>query len=291
VILKRCEVVFVFFEHDRGNLDCLHREIEALGELPDGVRVLSYCQDYEAELRRICEASRNSGRDLAPLFAFVDPYGFTLSMDTLNGLLSFTASELLINFMFRYVDMAIQNPAQEENMDRLFGTSDWRTLQEIEDYEGRINATTLLFSQQLRAKFVTHMLMRGANKALKYVLFHASNHPAGREKMKDAMWKVAPEGSFAAYERDRPGQAVLFEADPDLTPLRDALWEDFIGQSVNMERLYDWLLGTPFRRPHLHSVLTDCRRNGMLSFSDYGERFAFKRNPTVSFPAQRPPET
>jgi three-Cys-motif partner protein len=289
-ILKGCEVFFVFFENNRENYDDLCREVETLGELPEGVDVHAYCKDYEATLRRICEETRSRGRKLAPSFAFVDPYGFTLSMGTLNTLLSFPASELLVNFMFRHVDMAIRNVSQEENMDRLFGTEEWRGLRGMDAYDERVNAIIALFSGQLKAEFVTHMLMRGSNKALKYVLFHASNHPEGRKKMKDAMWATAPAGDFTAYERDRPGQLVLLQPEPDLAPLRADLWETFAGQTVDMLRLYEWLLRTLYLEKHLHAVLRDYRNAGVLSCSGYTGRFAFRKNPTINFPAERPPE-
>jgi len=275
-ILKGCEVFFVFFENNRENYDDLCREVEALGELPDGIDVHAYCEDYETTLRRICDETRSRGRKLAPSFAFVDPYGFTLSMETLNTLLSFPASELLVNFMFRHVDMAIRNVSQEENMDRLFGTEEWRALQGIDAYDERVNAI-----------IATDMLMRGSNKALKYVLFHASNHPQGRKKMKDAMWATAPAGDFTAYERDRPEQLVLLQPEPDLGPLRADLWETFAGQTVDMRRLYEWLLRTLYLDKH---VLRDYRNAGVLSCSGYTGRFAFSKNPTISFPAERPPE-
>ena len=122
--------------------------------------------------------------------------------------------------MYRYVDMAIHHPAQASNMDSLFGCPDWRELANIEDPQERGSKTIALFSHQLKAEFVTHINMIGANKVLKYVLLHASNHPRGRELMKDSMWAVVPDGTFTAFERDAPDQLILIEPEPSLEPLR-----------------------------------------------------------------------
>src|SRR5690606_19910537 len=123
----------------------------------------------------------------------------TLSMDLLNALLRIPQFELLINFMYRYVDMAMRLPAQEHNMDRLFGCEQWRALRANEEPAARAEAIIALFVQQLDADYSTHMYLRGANGALKYVLIHASNHPKGREVMKQALWAVVPDGSFTAF--------------------------------------------------------------------------------------------
>ena len=88
---------------------------------------------------------------------------------------------------------------------------DWRQLASIADPRERERETIALFSRQLKAEFVTHMNMIGDNNVLKYVLLHASNHPRGRELMKESMWAVVPDGSFKAFERDTPDQLVLIE--------------------------------------------------------------------------------
>ena len=287
-ILARTEVVFVLLENNEHNFDELKAEVEAIGELPETVVVHAHCEDYEARLRQIREDTRGRGTELAPLFAFVDPFGFKLSMATLNDMLSSPASEILVNFMFRYVQMAIQNDSQEANMDLLFGTGEWRGLRSVPDKEARTQGTIDLFSRQLKAEYVTHMYMRSSRNVLKYVLFHASNHRRGREKMKEAMWKAAPVGDFTAFERSRPDQIVLFTPEPDLSPLRSALWGEFAGEQVDMGKLYEWLLGGFFLKKHLHKVLSEYRKADVLSFSDYEGRFAFGRNPTVTFPSDPP---
>jgi len=289
-ILASTEVCFLFFERCQVHYERLKAEIESLGRLPDNIKVYSLCDDYEAKLREIVQDLRQYGRLLAPAFAFVDPYGFKLPMDLLNELLEFPKCELLINFMYRYVDMAIHNPPQASNLDSLFGCPTWRRLANIQDYEKRMKETLALFSDQLRADFVTHMYMRAKNGVLKYVLFHATNDRKGREVIKEAMWSVTPDGSFTAFEHHNPSQLVLIEPEPDLKPLEDRVWACFAGKQVHMEELYDWLLGELYRQTHLHQVLREYRNRKLVKFSDYEGRFAFNKNPRVHFPPQRPQE-
>ena len=152
----------------------------------------------------------------------------------------------------------------------------------------RSEQTIRLFSAQLAADHVTHMCMRGENNALKYVLIHATNHPRGRVKMKEAMWSVKPDGVFTAHERHSPKQLVLISPEPDLEPLRRTLWARFAGCRINMAEMYDWLLSQLYLPRHLHRVLRIYRRRSVVEFHDYDGRFAFGKNPTVAFPGHRP---
>ena len=287
-ILASTEVSFVFFEVNQANYDYLCREIQALGKLPDNVKIHPFHADYETEVRKIVRDLRQQKQQLAPAFAFLDPYGFTLSMGLLNELLEFPKSELLINFMYRYIDMALHSPSQASNLDLLFGCSNWRQLTKTEDYKKRTNEAIALFSKQLKAEFVTHMYMRAQNGALKYVLFHATNDRKGREVIKEAMWAVTPDGSFTAFEHHNPDQLVLIEPEPDLTLLEDLLWARFAGKQVYMEEIYEWLLGQLYRKTHLHKILREYRDRGLVRFSGYTGRFAFRKNPLVDFPRERP---
>ena len=298
-ILRSTEVQFMYFENDPTNYKHLCTEIASLGELPSNIKVEIVQEDYEKSLRERVNDMNRYNKLVAPSFAFVDPFGFTLSMELLNDLLALPRCELFINFMSRFVDMAIRQPVQASNLDSvqasnldsLFGCSDWRNLASIEDYQERAYETMTLFSHQLKAKFVTHMNMIGANKVLKYVLLHATNHPRGRELMKESMWAAVPDGSFKAFERDNPDQLVLIEPELNLKPLKDLLWENFAGRQIRMKQIYDWLLQEWYLKKHVHQVLKEYKDQGFVNFSDYGKRFGFKNNPLVSFPPARPADS
>jgi len=282
-ILASTQVHFFFFEIDQYNYDCLCSEIEELGRLPANIYIHAYQADYERSLGRAIQELQAEGRQMAPSFAIIDPYGFSVSMDFLNQLLSFPKCELLINFMYRYVDMALHKQVQCANMNALFGTDDWKDLANVTDPKERQRNTINLFSKQLRAEYVTHMYMRGANNALKYVLIHATNHAKGRELMKEAMWAVTPGGTFTAHERGSPNQLVLIVPEPDLHPLEEAILSTFVHQEIRMDKLYTWLTEQVYLKKHLHQVLKNLRHKGRVTFCDYEGRFAFRKNPLVRF--------
>ena len=287
-ILRNTVVKFVFFEINRENHELLQEEIQSLGVLPANVEVQTVMADYEAEIWQLVGRLRSQGQQLAPVFAFLDPFGFSLSMSLCNELLQFQGCELLINFMYRYVDMAVRNPSQAQNLDRLFGCGGWRAIADIRDVDKRTDEALSLFSEQLDATWVTHMRMRGNNGALKYVLLHASNSPKGRRLMKEAMWRTTHSEVFTAFEYHNPSQPVLIEPKPNLAPLADRLWTEFAGKQVSTAELYQWLLGESYCQPHLHTLLRQYRSNGTVDCSGYEGRFAFKKYPLWSFPSERP---
>lgn len=288
LILDNTEVNFILFELNRANYDQLTQEIASLGTLPPNIVVQPIQGDYAIALQKTIEDLHSNNQLFAPFFAFVDPYSFTLSMSLLNDLLSFPRCELLINFMCRYVDMALTLPAQATNMDSLFGCTGWRTMPQINDPDLRAEKTIALFSSQLRASYVTHSYMRAKNGALKYVLIHATNNKKGRELMKDALWSLTPDGSFTASERDSADQPILIQLEPDLAPLKTSLWSAFSGKQISMNELYDWLLSQTYTKKHLHNVIRDYRKQGIISCDGCDGRFAFNKNPIVTFPSKRP---
>ena len=282
-ILSSTEVHFYFFEVNEHNYTQLCQELGAFGALPKNVFVNPQHGDYETHLREAIEELRTKGRRMAPSFAFIDPYGFTISMDLLNQLLDFPACELLINFMYRYIDMAIHQPVQAANMDSLFGCRDWQALIGIQDPATRATETIALFSRQLSAKYVTHMNMIGENNVLKYALIHATNHEKGREVMKQAVWSVTPDGTFTAHERNTPDQLVLIVPEPDLKKLKNSLQSTFASRKVQMAEVDQWLLSQLYLPKHLHQVLRELRDDGLVEFGGYQGRFAFNKNPSVAF--------
>jgi len=246
--------------------------------------------DYERALQGIVDRIRERGRQLAPCFAFLDPYGFSLSMDLMREILAFRHSELFVSLMVRYIDRGLRSPPQAGLLDRLFGSPGWRLLAEMPNVPERQGELVALFCDQLGAEFTTHMNMWGSDNRLKYVLLHATNHQEGRKEMKRAMWSVTPDGSFTAFESHSPDQLVLIEPEPDLRPLEDMLWAEFAGREVRMRAVHEWLLGQVWREPHLHKILRQYRDQGIVTFTDYPDRFGLSdsKNPLAHFPVERP---
>lgn len=178
-IVEGTKVHFLFLEIDEENVEQLEENIEELqdevGEFPNSVKVDIVCADYERVINQILDDLEAEEQQMAPAFVFVDPFSFKLSMELMNRLLSFQRSELFINFMFRYVDMAMHNEVQQANMNSLFGCEDWKELSNIENAEKRAEEVIKLYTERLQAEYTTWIRMIGEHRELKYVLIHAAH--------------------------------------------------------------------------------------------------------------------
>ena len=288
-ILDRVAIACHFFETNESNADQLGQEIAKLGPLPSRITTDIHPTDYEAALSRVLDRLDGIGSALPPSFAFIDPYGFKLSMRFMNRLLTAGRTETLINFMYRYVDMAFHVPDKADILDRLFGTREWRDVVSIADHQRRFESAVKLFSDQLEAEYVSWVVMRSDTDAIKYVLFHATNDVRGRQEMKRAMWRVLPDGSFTGYERDRPEQGVLISASQ--TPDREVIAlvaRCFGGKTVRLEDVYPVIDRSPCRRVHVHKILKRAIERGIVKNLTNPSGFIIKRNPRVVIPRKLP---
>ncbi len=282
-ILRRSEVRFFFIEADGQNKEILESNL-ARYKRPRKVFVRVECEDFQKILRDLIDHLRAQKSTMAPAFVFVDPYGFTLPRKLLAELKAFERCELFITFMWRWIDMAIRNPAFAESMDTLFVTPDWRILPTISDPDQRCEAAIRLLCQQLGAKYFTRVKMLGENQAIKYVLIHATNHPKGRELMHEAVWKICPTGGFKVRINDNPDQEYLIEPEPDLEPLKNWLWDRYRNKTVAMHEIYsdrhDPLNGTFYLKKHLHEVIKELSQKGEITGP---EKLVFSHDPKISF--------
>ena len=107
-LLQRSEVRLLFVERDPSNLELLRDELKGIGDFPKGVHVNTSAGNAYEVLSAIVEDLRESGRNMAPAFIFVDPYGFRVPGALLSQLMSAGRVELFVNVIWRELDMAIR---------------------------------------------------------------------------------------------------------------------------------------------------------------------------------------
>jgi hypothetical protein len=117
-----------------------------------------------------------------------------------------------------------------------------------------------------------------------YYLVHGTRHPEGVRKMKAAMWGVDPGGGYRFCDRTA-GMNVLFEAEPDLRPLRVAMIHKYQGHTGISIADIEWFadLETPYRHTHVRSVLRPLEAEGVITVHRMGSR-EFPNGTTIDFP-------
>ncbi|MBU1702083.1 MAG: three-Cys-motif partner protein TcmP [Candidatus Eisenbacteria bacterium] len=236
------DLVFVFVESDKRRAKHLESEIVAL-KPPKRFHCYIENKDFETALRETLDSIQEKGLQIAPTFAFVDPFGIKgLPFELIERLLSNPHCEVLITFMNvtlrRFADVI------PKRINELLGHSDAADrLSALHTAKERVILARQLYAKSLerQARFVRYFAMRDKKDQELYDLFFATNHSKGHEKMKTAMWRLDETGNYSFSDGVDPDQATLFTSTPerDFAPI---LWERFRGQTVYSDEVlqYTW---------------------------------------------------
>jgi three-Cys-motif partner protein len=131
-------------------------------------------------------------------FFFVDPTGWTgFAMDNLRPILKRSNGEVMINFMFDFINrfLNFQSPSNEESLDRLFGTREWRSVRDEPDLE---SALLDLYVTQVRTTgsfpyATSTRILKPLQERTYFHLVYATRNPKGVEKFRDVEKKTFAE--------------------------------------------------------------------------------------------------
>ena len=285
-ILENSEVRFFFAEIDEENLTVLEKEIAKLGKLPPGVHVKPSGGDCFGQLEAIINNLNRREKRLAPAFLFIDPYGFKVPGRLLRHLMQFDRVELFVNVIWRELDMAIiqarsNSEGMAKTLDEIFDGSEWRERIVGDTIDQRADAAIDLIRDMCKAEWATAVRMMGANGQTRYLLVHLTNHEAGRDLMKDCIWKVCPDGGFYARRSDNPNQTLLITPEPNLADLEEWLLRQLEGGPKRWSELTEAIRGELWRSKHLNEVIRRLRRRKTISATEYSGRFSQKADPLL----------
>ncbi|MFJ9782492.1 three-Cys-motif partner protein TcmP [Amycolatopsis sp. NPDC101161] len=230
---------------------------------------------------------------LAPTFAFVDPVGVKATpMSTLARLTNYPKGELLVYFAHEAVTRFCGAGNIDQALTDLFGTDEYKGASLLQGVQ-RSQYVHDLYKRQLHAmcKFPYNQSFAMYDRRGKrlYDLFYCTRELIGLDRMKGAMWKVAPSGDFSFRDR-LANQDVLFSQIVDTTPLRKHLLAQFAGQAVTIESIVDNVMAaTPYASSHVKRATLRPMQNDGLITSPNQVRKGFSPDGTiVVFPAARP---
>jgi hypothetical protein len=184
---------------------------------------------FDGTVKQVLNTLDAQAQALAPCFVMVDPFGVAETpMSVIQRILNNPKSEVYISFMYEYINRFRDAPEFEPHLDQLFGTPNWRNGLVIDDADRRKQFIYELYDSQLRkagAKHVVHFELYQGQR-LVYAIFFGTHHYTGCDRMKQAIWKVAPFGDFA-FRASRSGQLPLNLANPDFSALKASLQAEF----------------------------------------------------------------
>ena len=229
----KAEVVFFFIEKEHARAEHL-REVVADWEprLPENVTVDVLTGSFDESMTDVLDALDEQGQQMAPAFVMIDPFGVKgLPMEVIRRILANSSCEVYVSFMWETMKRFVTEPELEASLDELFGSGDWRPARQLTG-NARKDFLHGLYRQKLQeagAKQVVHFHLF-ARSGLKYSIFFGTGHTKGSDRMKKAIWKVAPWGDFA-FRGGRQDQLVLLGLEnPDFLPLQHLLQDRFGGR-------------------------------------------------------------
>lgn len=214
----RGEVVFWFIEEREDRIEHLRQELARITR-PAHFKIFCESGRFQDKFGAVLNSTETGNDTFAPIFAFIDPFGFSgIPFSLIQRLLIRRGCEVFITFMVDAINRFLEHPEDKivQHIVEAFGTKE--AVQIAKGPEDRVVRLRALYQSQLQkvAKYVRYFEMRDAQNRSQYFLFFATNNERGHLKMKEAMWKVDPEGEFTFSDATNPNQLVLFE--PNVTP-------------------------------------------------------------------------
>ena len=265
------EINYVFIEKESDRSEHLEEVLSGLKpELPSNCDYEVINSTFDETLTEVLDSLDQQRTDLAPAFVMIDPFGVSdTPMQLIGRILENPQSEVYISFMYRDINRFRAHANFERHLDELFGCSEWRQGIDLTDEEERKEFFYGLYKNQLKANGARHVvrfeLYEG--ERLVYAIFFGTNHLEGCNKMKQAIWKVAPFGDFK-FRGSRLGQLSLGDDLLDFSLLENALRRQFASRGwQRIEDVEDFVKSdaTDFHSSHLKvKTLKPMEANGKI---------------------------
>lgn len=146
------KVVFAFIEQDPERAAALREEIDAIRR-PAWVRAEVFDGAFSDPMTVLLNAIEADKTQLAPTFAFIDPFGFKgIPMTLVSRIVRYPRCECLVSFMYESVNRFWAHPGKaiQAQYDELFGSEEWRAIAAIDNPEVRKDRLVALYREQLR---------------------------------------------------------------------------------------------------------------------------------------------
>ena len=249
------EIFFWFIESDRARCDVLEKELDKRfpyikNKEGDPIRYKVARGEFASTVESTLDQIEANGRNLAPTFAFLDPFGFSqIPLRVVKRILAYPHCEIMATFMERFINRF--HNESENALNDLYGSDEWKTI----GVTGSADITYVdLYKQKLKeagAKYVRTFQMSGSGGNLIYHLVYATKNLTGMRAAKDAMWKVSQTGDYKFSDRTDPHQQVVIDYKDDKVwvPRAAAMVLEKFGGSkgVNVGKIEEYVLAdTPY---------------------------------------------
>lgn len=281
------EVKFLFIEKDEDCLNYLKNLLEKR-DLPGNIDVTTFGEEFEDVLTKILDHVENKGVKLAPTFLFIDPFGIKgIKFSTLERFMSNPKCEVFLTYMIESINRFKKHPAFEEHLNNLYGSEVWKSCLELPENPKIYTCLVEKFEKQLNriAKYKWRFEMVDERDKSIYYLYYGTNDITGLDKMKEAMWKIEPTGSYRFQSRFQD-QISLFEKEINLSKLKGDLIRIFKNKTASIEQIeHAVVANTDFRKTHTRKALKELEKEEDIEIveSSRKKRFFYPEGTIIKF--------
>ncbi len=264
-VKMKAEIVFTFVEKDKKRYEHLRNVVKKIAHtLPKNFKWECIHGSFSGEMAILMNRLEEQKNRLAPSLVFIDPFGFAHTpFSTIERVMQNQRCEVLITFMYEEINRFLGHRDHEATYDALFGTEKWRDVLPIADPNERRRMIHDIYRDRLTQsagiQYVRSFEMLNMRNRTDYFLFFGSNQLTGLEKMKQAMWRIDPAGTYQFSDyTDAKRTSNLFPDEPDYELLKTMILDEFRTQEVSVTELGNFVVvHTPFLRSHFkRSILT-----------------------------------
>lgn len=156
-----------------------------------GLKIITYNKAFEEV---ITDDKIISYYKSYPTLFFVDPFGYNFDINILSGLMDTFGNEIIINFMFDFINRFTSVANLEDAYTSFFGSDKWKLANNMSGNE-REQYLVNLFKDKVKeitkAKYVfAYRLCYPDKNQTYYYLIHATNHIDGITLMKDSFASI-----------------------------------------------------------------------------------------------------
>lgn len=195
------EFIYYFIEDNRERFTHLQKLLKAkYPQPPKNLKFKCFNSTFDGHLDEVLQQIVHQQNAVCPLFAMVDPFGVSdTPMRLIAQIMANPKSEVFVSFMYDFINRFKKSNEFEKHLTGLFGTEDWKKAIDIIEKNARKQFLCELYKKQLKNNGAEHVIYFDLynDNRLVYTIFFASNHWKGADKMKAAIWKAIPDGSFS----------------------------------------------------------------------------------------------
>ena len=251
----------IFVEKDPAAFAAL---TQALNDHSGAIKTKAFLGTFEENIPQILQ---EVGTAFA--FFFIDPKGWKgFAMDNIQPILRHHPGEVMVNFMYDFINrfLTVRGKANEDSLDRFFGTPRWR---DISDTPDREEASVKLYEEQLRATggftYVTGTrILKPTDNRTYFHLIYGTRNPKGIIEFRNVERKATlaqddvRDDAKRERREQRTGQGELSFAPPDTLAAATQTHREFQLKKA-AERLDTILQQGPIRYETLQPLILELR--------------------------------